>query len=300
MLKITVRTPSQIVAAVPFLLRFQPSPGDLVLLNLSGGPSARVDIPDDDSDLAHVGLSLALSLGRSPRADMIAVAYTDDIEHAEHVARVLTVALSDVQTIRTTFVAHGDMWHDLTTGHSGPVTQTDRDMIAAEAVASGVRLPNASRTAHGSGLDAHDTEPVARALTLTQRLSGPPQPTEGPWISQRLSASTYDGRFLSDSDAARVVTGLTDAAVREHVMNTVTREAATELLPVLTNLTSRTPEAHRSPIAALTAFAAWRAGDGALAWMALDKVTDPTHPLANIVAGLLETATDPRTLDGPQ
>jgi hypothetical protein len=43
------------------------------------------------------------------------------------------------------------------------------------------------------------------------------------------------------------------------------------------------------------AFAAWLAGDGALAWCAVDRcqAVEPDHSLAGLVAQLLESATSP-------
>ena len=47
--------------------------------------------------------------------------------------------------------------------------------------------------------------------------------------------------------------------------------------------------------AALLAFAAWRAGDGALAWCAIDRAleVDPDQPLAHQVAAVLVDAVPP-------
>ena len=52
--------------------------------------------------------------------------------------------------------------------------------------------------------------------------------------------------------------------------------------------------------AALLAFAAWQAGDGALAWCAVDRCleADPDYSLAGLVAELLTAAVPPRVVGG--
>ena len=59
----------------------------------------------------------------------------------------------------------------------------------------------------------------------------------------------------------------------------------------------RLPATHVAGPAAVLAFAAWLAGDGALAWCAVDRCreSEPTHSLASLVAQLLESATPPDT-----
>ena len=59
----------------------------------------------------------------------------------------------------------------------------------------------------------------------------------------------------------------------------------------------RLPATHVAGPAAVLAFAAWLAGDGALSWCAVDRCreSDPTHSLAGLVAQLLESATPPDT-----
>ena len=66
----------------------------------------------------------------------------------------------------------------------------------------------------------------------------------------------------------------------------------------------RSPEELVAPAAGLLAFAAWLAGDGALAWCAVDRSlrSDPDHTLAQLVAQALEGAVPPsawRPLDPP-
>ena len=57
----------------------------------------------------------------------------------------------------------------------------------------------------------------------------------------------------------------------------------------------RLPGAHVAGPAAVLAFAAWLLGDGALAWCAVDRCREssPSHSLATLVSGMLETATPP-------
>ena len=62
----------------------------------------------------------------------------------------------------------------------------------------------------------------------------------------------------------------------------------------------RTPDPLAAAPAALLAFAAWQAGDGALAWCALDRCTEvePDYSLARLIARALTDAISPDTWEG--
>ena len=70
--------------------------------------------------------------------------------------------------------------------------------------------------------------------------------------------------------------------VRDVVWCAITREEAAAHVRVWRDVVRRSPEELVAPAAGLLAFAAWLAGDGALAWCAIDRSlrSDPDHTLA--------------------
>lgn len=58
----------------------------------------------------------------------------------------------------------------------------------------------------------------------------------------------------------------------------------------------RVPASHVPTVAALLGYASWRAGDGAMAWAAVDRAraVEPDHRAACCLADLLDSATPPR------
>ena len=83
--------------------------------------------------------------------------------------------------------------------------------------------------------------------------------------------------------------------VRDEVLFAVSRETSREHLRIWSGLLRRAPTAQVPAAAVLTAFAAWQAGHGALAWCALDRCfeVEPDHPLALAVAECLTRAVPP-------
>jgi hypothetical protein len=70
---------------------------------------------------------------------------------------------------------------------------------------------------------------------------------------------------------------------------------AERLVPVLSALVRASPADLLAPVASVLAFVAWLAGDGALAWCALDRAAegDPACSLAEPVAEALARAVPP-------
>jgi hypothetical protein len=79
----------------------------------------------------------------------------------------------------------------------------------------------------------------------------------------------------------------------------VSRETARDHLRVWSGLLRRAPVDQVAVAAVLTAFAAWQAGHGALAWCALDRCFDvePQHALARQLAECLARAVPPSAWD---
>ncbi len=87
--------------------------------------------------------------------------------------------------------------------------------------------------------------------------------------------------------------------LRDAAWSCLTRDRARESVRLLSDLVRRSPARVLPPVAALLAWSAWQAGEGALAWCAIDRATavDPHYPLTRILAVMLEQAVPPSSVD---
>jgi hypothetical protein len=95
--------------------------------------------------------------------------------------------------------------------------------------------------------------------------------------------------------AARVLRAVAHQDLRDLVWCEMTRDSAPDHVVLWRDLVRRAPEPLAGPAAGVLAFAAWLAGDGALAWCAVERslAADPDVVLARLVAQALESATPP-------
>ena len=92
---------------------------------------------------------------------------------------------------------------------------------------------------------------------------------------------------------------LLDGSVRDEAWRWLTRPTAADHVDFWSDVVRRSPEALVPGPAAVLAFTAWLAGQGALAWCAVDRAraVDPQHSLAELVADMLISATAPDQWD---
>ncbi|NYG56167.1 DUF4192 domain-containing protein [Nocardioides perillae] len=100
---------------------------------------------------------------------------------------------------------------------------------------------------------------------------------------------------LDDDAAARLLLAVREPALREVACLLLTRATAEAHTTLWRDLVRRAPDHLRGPAATLLALSAWVAGDGALAWCALDRcgAGGPAATLADLVASMLERAVPP-------
>jgi hypothetical protein len=118
---------------------------------------------------------------------------------------------------------------------------------------------------------------------------------EGRWVQERLRRFLDDGVPLDDHDAGRLLNLMMAIDVRDVAWAEMTRDNARRHVELWRDVVRRTPVHFLAPPATLLAFAAWLAGDGALAWCALDraKVADPDYSMAMLVERALTCAVAP-------
>jgi hypothetical protein len=294
----------------------------------------RVDLPgavppppgepatDPAAEAAALGDYLAQTAGRHGVDAVALLLYTTRARLAEEVAGVLAGCFEDAGvSLRLCIRADGRRWFGLL-GSAGlvPVDGTPYDLSAhpwtAEAVVEG-RVTYTSREALRASLvstDPDDEHAVGlAALEATGRIAGC---THGPdafgpaavvqgvrshlvaeahWVRRVVRAAAAGGDRLPAEDAGRLLVAILALQVRDVAWAEMSRDDATAHVELWRDLTRRAPEDLRAAPAALLAFAAWLAGDGALAWCAVDRCreSDPDYRLGSLVAQALEDAVPP-------
>ncbi len=88
---------------------------------------------------------------------------------------------------------------------------------------------------------------------------------------------------------------MVEGSLRDEAWCWLTRATSASYVDFWSDVVRRSPVALVPGPAAVLAFTAWLAGEGALAWCAVDRAraVDPEHSLAGLVAEMLMSATSP-------
>lgn len=323
------KNPSDLLAIVPYLLGFHPEES-LVVLTVGAAETpvhARQDLPADPEEvplLVEDLLAVTLRAG----ADAVAVlAYTDDEALADTVTGPLIGSLERAGVrVPVGVRADGTRWHCLGAGPGGcagrcpgdcPPGGTPYDLarhpLTLEAMVDG-RLVHASRDALRDslvGADRAELDRVAAAMGVAgQRLldacrvdggrrdpaaARPHLVQEGRWVQRRIDRFVRDGNRLDSPDVGRLVVAVACVEVRDVAWATIDRVGARRHVDLWTDVVRRCPRDAVAAPAGLLAFAAWLAGDGALAWCAVDRCqeAEPGYGLAGLVTQALAGAVPP-------
>lgn len=316
-----IKNPGDLIASVPLLLGFQPEES-AVLLTVGGATDpfcARVDLPAAPHDVEVVVQDLCDAAGRHGLRSVALVLFTHDASTARlvHDAFVDGLATRAVD-VQLAVRADGARWFPLGALRGDPVKGEGYDLathpFTLQAMVEG-RVVHESRTALGDSLlptDPDEVERVSAAVGATSdrmmsacrgvpqgpQRTGAVRPqlvAEGRWVQERVRRYLADGAPLDVSDAGRLLTLLLSIEVRDVAWAEMTRDNAPRHVELWRDLVRRAPIEVLAPPATLLAFAAWLAGDGALAWCSLDRVkeADPDYSMASLVERALFCAVAP-------
>ncbi|MGN6131760.1 MAG: DUF4192 domain-containing protein [Nocardioidaceae bacterium] len=317
------KTPADLLAMVPFVLGFHPE-DSLVVLTLGDADRpfhARVDLPADPDDVAGVADHLTETAVRHGLRSVALVVYSDDEPLAEAAVDALADRLLQGGVdVKAAVRADGERWFCLDDGPCAcPVEGTPYDLsthpFTAEAVVEG-RVTYLNREALRYSLvgsDPEETEDVCRAADVaidrfaasTRHPLGPAAPetlrahqvAEGHWVGNRVARFLEDGLRLSADDVGRLLVAIVRVEVRDVAWSHMDRDSAARHVDLWRDVVRRSPHDLLAAPAALLGFAAWLAGDGALAWCAIDRCreADPDYSLAGLLADALTRAVPPST-----
>lgn len=317
---ITLRSPGDLAAAVPYLLGFHPEHSVVVLAfrDRALTCATRGDLPGPAGSPEAVACELVNAALRQPATAVAVLAYGPQDRAAAAVAAVRAATERRGLDIRDALRVDQGRWWSFACEDPQccPPEGTPFDPHSSEVAATCAfqGLPALPSRADLAGQVAPAGGPAREAMTraterawsrLSDRLGHLPEDqgaavvlAEGEEAAKRAVATYEAGGHLEDDEVAWLAVLLLSIPVRDaawlqvqgtephvHLWLDVTRRAEPDLVP--------------AP-ASLLAFAAWRAGNGPLAGVALERALreDPGYSMARLLAHGLRHGLPPSAFDG--
>ncbi len=300
---LNLRSPEDLLAAAPVVLGFVPT--DSAVMFTFDGPScfhARVDLPRVGQEVDECIQALLSPSVRHGVGRVLFLLYSEHPLPADQVARRLVRAFRDagievVDLLR----ADGRRWFPMlrsrrSVSSSGVPYDVSAHPFAAESVLSG-RVTHRSR-AELEATVAPDPVAVARVAAAVR---DPTLSRAGPgWLPEAVVGHVAAGSVPGDGEAARLLRCLVDVQGRDVALGLLSRDTAGAHARLWGDLVRRAPDDLVAPVAAVLGFAAWLAGNGALAWCAVDRCleADPDYRMAHHLAHVLTEAVPPSMWEG--
>lgn len=316
-----VSGPAALVQAVPYLIGFHPS-DSVVVVGLCDGVlvvTARLDLarPGCDADTSRA-VDVLLRNGVN---EVVAVIYSDQPlgrDAAAAMASLTSAVQAGAARLIDTLVVCGGRWRSVlcddlsccpaegrrideqtsefaaAATFAGVVAHPDRDSLAA------ILQPGdpASRRAVADLITATRGAQVARPAA-GRRGRRDVRATRRLFAAARAADEecTHYSTQPSDADAAQMALWLSDIDVRDSVWLAVD-DGRLDGRPLWAALTRRLPSPYDAAPAFLYGWAAWRAGNGAMASIAARRAVDadPGYTAADLLLAALSRGIDPRTV----
>lgn len=297
-LQMRARTPEDILAIVPVVLGFAPEESVTMLSTGYQRMHARVDLPESPEHQREVARALLQPCRRHGITKVALVFHAVDAEPAGSCARLICNAFADADIeVAQALRADGQRWFALDPDNGRQAVGVAYDISAHPFIAQAVLRGEVVFTSRQAMAESLDPDP-ARVKAVSRLLPGvPPHPpdSEPAWVSRLMAGCLAEDRPPSDAEVARLLAALPQPAVRDTVWQVLNLTQAAAQVRFLSHVLVASPPQLRSRPAALVAFAAWLAGNGALAWCALDRIDPGTedHVIANMTRQLLEHAIPP-------
>lgn len=313
---VMLRSPADVIAAVPYLFGFHPA-DSLVLLAFHGKRivfQARADLPpaDDVDGVEAVGARLAEIASRTGPAGVILIGYGPEPAILPLVGSVGTgLACHQIPVLSVLRVGEGRYRELLCDDPAccpaeGVPFDPATTRVAASATFAGM-VVHPDRAALAATIDpvpGAGIEPeIAAALDRVAVLPGGQRGLKtAVRTAVRQAFERYmNGGRLDDDEVAWLAVLLSDVVLRDDTWSRlVAGRSVPEHEEIWRDLVRRVPRRYVPAPATLLALVAWRTGSGVLAEMAGERAleADPTYRLAQLVLHALRNGLPPSALDG--
>lgn len=308
----TARSPLDLVAAVPYVLGFHPR-DSVVLLTFGPGeaPHARVDLPTGEDAQREVVQLLAEVVERHRVERVALLLYTADpwLAATFHDAALPVFVGGGVGVVDVLRVGDDRVHSAGDPDDPGTAYDLTSHPFTAEQVIEGV-VVESSRDALAATLQCADEDDALAVAAAAEECEGgfdglpafltvqglcESMADHGRWVQRTIRRSLRTGRPLAPEDAGRLLALVDGVPLRDVAWAEMSRTEASRHVELWRDLVRRCPRDLLPAPASLLAFAAWLAGQGALAWCALDRCleVDPDYSMADCIAHLLAGAVPP-------
>ncbi len=286
----TIRTPADLVALAPLILGFVPS--ESVVLESFGGSRrtfhVRADLPEGDEEQTCVAEMIRDAARRNDVGQAAILVYSEDADRARRQGALCEAVLAEdgidlldvLRVDRDRYYTIGGGTHD----DVGTAYDTAAHPFTSHYVMQG-RVVHGSRDELAATLECRD--PVERdeigrlADKLAEDLGALPgndsagaAKADARWLRGRIKRFLRTGVLPSDAEAARILLLCLEAPLRDVVWIDVNRADADQHVALWSDLVRRAPDELLPQAAGILALAAWVAGEGALAWCAIERARD--------------------------
>lgn len=315
---LTVRTPADLLAAVPYLIGFHPA-DSVVVVGIAGHKvlfAARSDLPPpgDDVQSRASAVGLAEMVARQAVEDATVIGYGEAHRITPTVLRIGdALRRQNVRVLDVLRVTDGRYWSYLCDEpgccpDDGTPYSPEHSVIAAQATYAGaVVLPD--RQALVAQLAPVTGEARAWMTASTERaekrLAGVPEAEfarsvrrSGRALVREAERRYRAGRLLTDDEVAWLGVLLVDTSVRDYAWERIGVEDWR--LRLWTDVLRRVEPAYVPAPAGLLGFTAWRQGLGTQAQVAVDRAlaVNEGDRMALLLAEILDYGLPPSALTG--
>ena len=308
----TVKTPHDLLAAVPFLIGYHPT-DSLVLISVKSDSlemAMRIDFPKNPPEGSYQLLASHLKRDNSEGALIVAYEPADSLAGPEVLHNVADAVASLDIPIRELMLVRNNHWRSLLCNddkccppEGNQIEEFVNSRIAAEQVASGKVLPfsdsgglthsiSATILAKDINWNAQvvgfRVDPDANNLNELQR--------DGAESILLLADFYSQNGFCKDYDLmARVLGRLSDIQVRDFALGCHTDQTINSYWAMWRDLLRIAPPKFVAPVASVFASIAYENGEGALAHRALDRAIedDPEYSLARLLRRIFSSGWPP-------
>ena len=308
----TVKTPHDLLAAVPFLIGYHPT-DSLVLISVKSDSlemAMRIDFPNNPPEGSYQLLASHLKRDNSEGALIVAYEPANSLAGPEVLHNVADAVASLDIPIRELMLVRNNHWRSLLCSddkccppEGNQIEEFVNSRIAAEQVASGKVLPfsdseglthSISATILAKDLNwnaqvvGFRVDPDANNLNELQR--------DGAESILLLADFYSQTGFCKDYDLmARVLGRLSDIQVRDFALGCHTDQTINSYWAMWRDLMRIAPPKFVAPVASVFASIAYENGEGALAHRALDRAIedDPEYSLARLLRRVFSSGWPP-------
>lgn len=310
-----VRCVDDLIALAPIVVGFHPA-DDVVMMASDGERPfhARVDLPPagvSREDVALLADLLLAPVGRHGIRGLAFVFFSDDDRAVRRVwsalrRRAERAGIHVQDAVRVDGARYYPLLGDARRRETGVAYDVSTHPFFAHAVLHGLVVEkDRASLAAGVRPDPGHQADVARALAaagltdLDPPRTGVDRRRWGDWLRGLVLRHVGARSRPTADEVARIAWAVQDLRVRDAAWGLIERAGARAHQEFWLDVARRVPEPMTAAPVALLGWAAWRAGNGALAWIAVDRCREvaPGYGMATILAGMLEQAVAPDTLD---